>query len=237
MSKGIRWSILAFLLMAFCGFIARANTISIPNGVITSGSATRGQGAFSGGVSGLNFGVSGNGSSYSMYMECYWSACLAPGSYRMLDGFLASLEYLHGDSGGGSFVKDGISYGCGAPSRNCDAGIMISYTLNLPDPGPSPPYEMVLTVPLSVNAAFGGYDDQGNSFYLQATGVGKATLTLNHAFDDYYFLRGAQYEFFAVPEPATMTLAGLGLLAVILVRRRVRRVSQHSASGDFRDYR
>ena len=98
--------------------------------------------------------------------------------------------------------------------------IRISYTLNLPDPGPNPPSELVLTVPFRAFGELTGFDGQGNRFYMLATGVGNATVTLDHAVQNTYFLESAQYDFFAVPEPATMTLAGLGVLAVIGLRRR-----------------
>ena len=100
------------------------------------------------------------------------------------------------------------------------AEIGIFYDLNLPDPGPSPSSDMVVTVPFSARAEVAGSDGLGNSYLFIATGAGSATASLRHVYQNAYFLQGIQYDFIALPEPATMTLAGLGLLAVVLLRRR-----------------
>ena len=79
---------------------------------------------------------------------------------------------------------------------------------------------MVVTVPFRALAELDGSDGQGNSYHFLATGAGSATASFRHVYRNAYLLQGIQYDFIALPEPATMTLAGLGLLAVVLLRRR-----------------
>ena len=213
----MKWRIVTLSLALFAGSTARANFIQV-GGVITGGSATRTDGSFSGSVFGPNFSVFGSGPSHDWYVSCLLSPtgpCSAPGSYSMFDGAATPTSESGGpilDSAGG-FLN---GFCC-----TTYAGISIQYTLVIPDPGPSPSSDMVLNVPFTALAEVAGSDNQGNSFDLLATGAGIATVTLHHAFENAYFLQSAQYDFFAVPEPATMTLAGLGLLAVILLRRRM----------------
>ncbi len=221
------------------GFTARADLIQL-NGTITSGHATNTFGDFNAFVHGQNFYVSGEGpiGYLGNITSCsaYSGDCRAPGSYYMSEEVLGPIpDGFDPASGGGALItKDGIGLSCDVPSGfynsfdgpTCGFDISINYTLNIPDPGPSPPQEMVLTAPLRVYAEF--YDPypvaDGNEFYLRASGVGKATVTLDNVYENHYVLQSAQYDFFAVPEPATMTLAGLGLLAVILLRRRAQRL-------------
>jgi PEP-CTERM motif len=217
MSKRTRLGISAFLLAALCGFTARANTISIPNGVITSGFATGGGGYFSGNVFGPGFGIF-VGSSYPWLQEFS-----APGSYPFVDNGSNYFGY-----GGGYVNPGGTYYECGSTVppdfSDCNAGIEIGGTITLPDYGPSPPTYIVLTFPFTALAGV-SYDPRfeycaNGCFFVNATGQGIATVTLGYHGNSTYVVQSAEYNFFAVPEPATMTLAGLGLLAVILLRRR-----------------
>jgi len=225
--------IVRVLALILSGFAVHATPIVL-NGVVTSGSATRTTG-FSGTLQGLDFSLTGSGTSYNQFMKCLANqACFAPGSYSMLDGAAGPiLDEFSPDFGSGTFTKDGTLYGCGVPSGlfrsfPCGFEIGVGYTLNLPDFGSSPPSELVLTTPLTVHAEL-GYEGLGcpaEFCELIANGVGTATLTLDRVVipgvGPLYSLQSAQYDFFAVPEPATMTLAGLGLLAIILSRFRSR---------------
>jgi hypothetical protein len=224
MSKRNRLSILAVLLTVLGGFTAYANVISIPNGVITSGSATSyGGGYFSGDVFGPGFGIS-VGSYYPSFQEFS-----APGTYAFND---SGGSYF--GSGGGYVNSGGTHYECTSTVppdfSDCNAGIEIHGSITLPNYGLSPPIDIVLTFPFTANASV-SYDPKfefcvNGCFFVNATGAGIATVTLGYGgHDGAYVFQSAQYEFFAVPEPATLTLAGVGLLAVNALRRRAASVA------------
>ncbi|MBZ5677292.1 MAG: PEP-CTERM sorting domain-containing protein [Acidobacteriia bacterium] len=239
------WKLSALTFLAlFVGFAARADVIHIDDGVITGGGAIRDGGGthFISGVRGQDFSVYGT-TSFSSDWCLFNRPCLAPGSYSVLDGASGPLPDTYSlGAGGGSFVKDGITYACDVssgfhgPDNTCGFEISIAYMLTLPDPGPSPPSQIFLTAPLTVHASFGGIDANGNTFYLDARGIGTATVTLQHYglvdMPPYYFVQTAQYDFYAIPEPATLTLAGLGLLAVVWLCRRGSSAAGRTSSTD-----
>lgn len=230
--------ILGLTLTLLGGFTARASVVTF-NGAITGGSATR-DGAFgsdfTASIQGLNFSIHGEGSSGSNGPNCMLGTqCVAPESYFMHDGAAGPVpDGFSPYSGGGFFSDNGTFFGCAVssgfhgPNNTCGFDINIFYTLNIPDPGASPPNQIFLTTPVTVLADVGGYDASGNAFSLTATGAGIATITLQCTsctlgnLPPLYFVQTAQYDFTPVPEPATVTLAGLGLLAVIALRRRAR---------------
>jgi PEP-CTERM motif len=160
---------------------------------------------------------------------------VAPGSHTIFDGGGTVLG-----TGEGFHDENGIHHECqGAfDVDDCYVSISVNYTLILPDFAPSLAGEIALTVPLTFDAGV-DYDprfchindppppscEDYGPFSFFTGGGGVATVTLSYGDGDYRFVR-ADYTFFgdvpppAVPEPATMTLAGLGLLAVLLLRRR-----------------
>ena len=222
MGKTNRLQLRVFAIIAalLWGFTAHAELI---------GQATNPGGGFIG-------HVGGPGSSYGISVSsrsecCLFSFFVAPGSYTIFDGGGTFFGF------GEAFMdENGIHHQCqGVSDRDdCQVGIGVNYMLTLPDYGSSPPDVIALTVPLtfddfvSYNPRFclddpppPSCEDYG-PFSFSGGGSGVATVTLMYTGAAYRF-ESAVYTFGSVPEPATMTLAGLGLLAVILLRCRAQR--------------
>jgi hypothetical protein len=216
------------VLTFLAGLSAQAAPILF-EGSISSGTASRGPipfGGFSGNVSGPGFNVFLNGGAPGFYPD------LTPGTHSINDGGGTG----GGDCcGGGSFDLNGNHYACSTSFppffSDCGSGFAIRYTLSdLPDFGFVRPFVIDFTAPFTAEVGFGCAIRQcGSDYSLHVSGSGIATVTLLYAPDsingDIYLFRGAKYVF--TPEPGTMTLAGLGLLAVILLRRRTATACAH----------
>jgi len=200
------------------GALAQASPI-VYTGVFTSGTLTR-AGGFSGTAQGSNFSVS----VYTAYPG-FFPDFAEPGTYTLFDG--GGTGGLPNDSGGGYFFLNGTRYACNSTIpidfSDCGSGFDIRTTFTLPNYGANLPFQVVLTAPFSGDGGFGDAPPGGQDFYMTATGVGIATITLQRDGPTSYTVRSAVYQFVDVPEPATLTLAGLGLLAVVLLRRNARR--------------
>jgi hypothetical protein len=92
--------------------------------------------------------------------------------------------------------------------------------MSLPDFGYVMGFSIDFTAPFTAEVRFGrgSASECGGPYSLDAFGMGIAT-------GDHYALQSAQYVF--TPEPATMTMAGVGLLAFILLRRRTASACAH----------
>ena len=217
----IKLRVLALSLPFLVGALAQASPI-VFTGVFTSGTLTRTVGS-PGNFSGTAYGP---GLSFDVYLNTIYPAFFpdftAPGTYTLNDS--AGTGGLPGDTGGGYFFLNGTQYACSSTIpidfSSCGSGFNLQTVFALPDYGSNLPAQVVLTEPFTGTGDFGNAPPGGQDFYLTATGVGIATITLQRDGPSSYAVRSAVYQFIAVPEPGTMLLAGIGLLAVILLRRR-----------------
>jgi len=227
--------VLTLVVTLFAGVTAQASTILF-EGSISSGTASQTPAAIwtglIGNVSGPDFSVFINTRGY-YNVNGQWGANLKPGTnYIWVSGGTGGEQGI----GGGSFDLNGTHYACVTSyplyRSTCGSGFDMWFTLSdLPDFGYVRGFSIDFTTPFTAEVGFGcgSTSECGGDYRLVAFGSGIATVTLDYRpalSGDYYVFGSATYVF--TPEPATMTLAGLGLLAVILLRRRAASACAHT---------
>lgn len=191
--------------------MAAVFVVSAHGGTILSGSAYRGMLGASFSISGSDFGYSGQmpGPPYNLG-PCI-VACTAPGSYSFSDSMFA----LSGD-----YMANGVvyAYNCNSEVYACYGGIHFSGVLTLPDLGASLPSTITVTAPFAASGSFSGMWHSSPPIDFQGTGI--ATITLIETAPATYGFSSVRYAFVDTPEPATVGLVGLTLLALGLRRAR-----------------
>lgn len=227
--------VLTLVATILAGATAHAAPILF-EGSISSGTATQTPAAIwtglNGNVSGPDFNVFINTRGY-YNVNGQWGANPTPGTNNIwVTGSTGGEQGI----GGGSFDLNGTHYACATSLplyfSTCGSEFDIWYTLSdLPDFGYVMGFSIDFTTPFTAEVGFGcgSASECGGDYRLVASGSGIATVTLGYRPDlrgDYYVFESATYVF--TPEPATMILAGLGLLAVILLRRRTASACAHT---------
>jgi hypothetical protein len=218
-----------FALMGFASSMAQATFIEAP---ITSGSAGimlfppgGPPPTFGFGLNGPNVSFSGGG--FALNGTCFPEPfnnvpCTAGSTQNRGFAFDNELTGIAGEVTVGS-----VSFRfAAAPDTETDAFVGFQLSFTIPVVGPVPPGTLTIIAPFTAAATLDTppnappFDPQG--FALRMTGQGLATLNLGLASPSpaTYVLQNAHFEF--TPEPAAILLSCIGLLGLILLRRRSR---------------
>jgi hypothetical protein len=205
------------VFLALSAFSVHADTI-------LAGTASRsdpGGDTFS--VSGLGFSMDGASSFVASFGPCYIGipTCTAPGTYSFDDTI--SSEQSPGLSGTYTVGGTTYSYLC---NQGTTCGAVINFTgfLTLPDLGPTPPSNYVVTAPFTSTGGISGVMISPGVFApsLSFVGGGTATITLREMAPSVYGFAAVSYNFVPTPEPSAIVFVGLGLAGLFLIRKHVR---------------